>query len=141
MENKYRPSNSNFQEFGQMKVDSDLLSKFGLKSINADPETMERLEKELYEIHLESPYYERFRASNEKVKKEETVEIFYYYIERLVQPERYSAMEKFLGVAEFLNMDYKTLYKGIGTPLQSDILRDIDMKTSYTKKNKVKRLF
>ena len=141
MENNYKSSGGDFQEFGQMKVNSDLLSKFGLSSIQADPETMKKLESELYEIHKSSPYYERFRASNEKVKKEETVEIFYYFVERLVQPEQYSAMEKFIGIAEFLNMDYKTLYKGIGTPLQSDILRDIDKKFAYTKKNKVERLF
>ena len=139
--NRYKTGDLDFTEFKQMKVDTDLLSKFGLGTGMINSEVMKKLDIELYEIHENGPYFERFRSDTEKVKKDETIEIFFYYLERLDVPESYSAMEKFIGIAEFLSMDYKVLYRGIGIPFQSDLLRDIDKKFTYLQKNKVNKLF
>ena len=139
--NKYKTGELDFTEFGQMKVDTGMLAKFGVGSGFMSSETMLKLEAELYEIHKDGPYFDRFRSDTAKVKKDEAVEIFFYYVERLQIAESYSAMEKFIGIAEFLSMDYKSLYKGIGIPFQSDLLRDIDKKFAYITKNKVNKLF
>jgi hypothetical protein len=140
--NKYKTGEIDFKEFGEIKLDPSLLYKFGHKSGDKDTiKLQEKFETELYEIFEDAPFFDRFQNPKEKIKKNETIEIFYYFLDRLHKPEQYSPLEKFTNIAEFLSMDYKILYKGLGLPYQSDILKEIDKKYSSIKRDKVKQLF
>lgn len=140
--NKYKTGEMDFKEFGDMKIDPSIIHKFGHKIGDKDAiKLQEKFEKELYEIFVDAPFFERFQNPKEKIKKNETIETFYYFIDRLEKPQEYTALEKFLGIAEFLSMDYRILYKGLGLPYQADLLKEIDKKFSSLHVDKSAKLF
>ena len=140
--NKYKTGEIELKEFGDMKLDSNLMSSFGVKDI--EPDTLiiyKELENILYNIYVNSPFYERFKNLREKIKKEETISIFFYFNDRIPHPEKYTSLDKFISIAEFLPMDYKILYRGLGVNYKTKLIQDLEKKYTSVRRDKTKKLF
>lgn len=125
-----------FQRFGKFAVDSDWMEKNNRESRNSYEEyEMKLLEEDLYKIYKNSPFAEKYEG-NKKVPKHELVYVYLYFIDRLENPHRYTAVEKYLAIVGFMKMNYETMYRELPIVYKEEILKELNKKYHVISKDK-----
>lgn len=142
MNNSFNAGEMNYEAFGgDIKIESSVLElyedqvgdliEYRIKSM---------LENELYDIFIESPYYEKYKMPK-RIDKSDMVKMFYYFKEKIIKIGNFSNAELFIGFAEFFQINYDALYNDISVLDKEYILKEISEKYSLSSKIKTKKLF
>jgi hypothetical protein len=133
--NKFNTGDVEYEVFGKISVKADFVSR------DAHDEYVEGiLQEDIYEIFINSIYYEEF-SKNKKVSKSEAANIYYYFDDRLPANDDITAIEKFINIAEFMSIPYEVLYNELAPVYKEKLLRELDNKYQIFSKRKIKRLF
>jgi hypothetical protein len=133
--NKFNTGDVEYEVFGKISVKSDFVAR------DAHEEYVEgQLQEDIYDIFINSPYFEEF-SKNKKVSKSEAANIYYYFDDRLPDNDDISAIEKFINIAEFMSIPYEVLYTELAPVYKEKLLRELDNKYQIFEKRKIKRLF
>jgi hypothetical protein len=133
--------------FNAGEIDFDLfgpITKINIEG-NGDDDVFDgyhnlELQKILYDIFIEAPFYEEY-AKNKKVPRNEVSKVYYYFEEKMPHSNEISKMDIFIHVAEFMSIEYNVLYAELGAPSKEMLLKELDMKYDIFKKRKIRRLF
>lgn len=133
--NKFNTGEIDFEIFGAINIrpeseDFDIFDEYNARKIQED----------IYDIFASSKYYEEY-SKNKKVPKSEIANVYYYFDERLEENGNVTIVDKFINVAEFMNISYEDLYRELGPVYKEKILRELDHKYQIFKKRNIKRLF
>ena len=133
--NRFNTGEIDFEIFGAISIrpeseDADIFDEYSAKKIQED----------IYEIFVTSKYYAEY-SKNKKVPKSEIANVYYYFDERLEESSNVTIIDKFINVAEFMNLSYDDLYRELGPVYKERILRELDRKYKIFEKRKIKRLF
>ena len=132
--NRYNTGEIEFEPFPKMRIDTphnlDILNDY----------TALELQKQLMTIFATAPFYETY-AENRKIAKGESCKIFYYFEAELDKVQEMRIMEKFIAVADFMEMTYEVLYKEISIKHKELLLKDMDEEYGIFKRKKIHRLF
>ena len=140
--NSFNSGELNFQEFTQtIKVDnrvSDLYEdQFGDL---IEYRTFQLLNDKIYELFSESPYHKKYK-NPKRVDKNDMIKMYYYFKDKLNENKEFSAMEIFIGFAEFFQINYDQLYNEIRVLDKESLLKELNEKYGLKDKIKTKRLF
>ncbi len=84
--------------------------------------------EKLYEIFINSPFAEKYKAKNGiimKIPKENIPEVFEYTRKELAKVKTLTAMEVVIAINEFYDFNYDHVYKKVLTPqMKQEILED-----------------
>jgi hypothetical protein len=141
--NSYNTGALDFEAFsGQIKVHNSVTDLYQdqLSDDLIEYRTLKMLEEELYELFEKSPYFNKYKKTK-RVDKNELVQIYYYFKERLTMSKKYSSMEMFIGIAEFFQINYEQLYQSISVLDKEALLRELSEKYGLNDKIKCKKLF
>lgn len=132
-------------KFNTGEIEYEVFGKISLKGSNSDGDSYEeynekKLQEEIYDIFINSKYYEEY-IKNKKVPKSEVSEIYYYFDDRIPQTDEVTAVEKFINIAEFMSISYEVLYQELAPVYKEKLLRELDNKYDIFTKRKIKRLF
>lgn len=132
--NRYNTGDIEFEQFPKMRIDApdnfDILDEY----------TAAELQKTLLEIFQGAPFYENCMNSR-KIAKGDSCKIFYYFEEELNRTQDMKMMEKFIAVADFMEMTYEVLYREISIKHKEVILKEMDEAYGVFSKKKIHRLF
>ena len=138
LNNKYNTGTIEFEHFGEFVV-SDTWVKSQSASSHESYE-IEILNEDINNIFKKAPFFKKY-ADNKKVKKDSIYEVFWYFQEKLKEPDRYTFIEKFLAIAGFMNINFKILYDVLDITHKEKILNEFDAKYDIFKKKNIKKLF
>lgn len=135
--NRFNSGAMDFEVFGE-------ITKINLHG-NGDNDVFDEyhsleFQKKLYDIYIESPFYEEY-LSGKKVPKNEVAKVYYYFEYTFPEDEEASKIDMFIHVAEFMSIEYHTLYQELSAPSKELLLKELDHKYDVFKKNKIRRLF
>lgn len=141
--NSYNTGDIDYESFSQtMKVDDKISHLY--KDIHSDniveERTLKILDEKLYELFLESPYYEKYK-NPKRVDKNDLVKMYYYFKDLLLKENTFSSTQIFMGFAEFFQVNYDLLYTEVGVLDKEGLLKELNEKLSLNKKIKTKKLF
>ena len=75
-----------------------------------------RMDELMEKFYLESEYAEKFgNDSTRKLDKKDMFELYYYFKEKFKALDEFNAIQIICTIAEFFDMNYKTLYKDVIT--------------------------
>ena len=143
LNNSYNSGEIEFQAFtSPMKVDSKVapLYQDNLSENMIEQRTEKMLENNLYDIFIESPYYEKYK-NPKRVDKGDMAKMYYYFKERLVKDNSYTTTQIFIGFAEFFQINYDQLHEEVGVLDKESLLREMAETKGVSYKIKSKRLF
>lgn len=132
-------------KFNAGEVEYEVFGKISVKETFASPDAFDeyndqQIQKDIYEIFIKSKYHDEY-IKTKKVPKNEVADIYYYFDERIPATKDITAIDKFINIAEFMNIAYETLYHELGPVYKEKLLRELDGKYSIFTKRKIKRLF
>jgi hypothetical protein len=133
--NKFNAGEVEYEVFGKISVKEDFASQDAFDEYNE-----RKIQQDIYAIFIESKYYEDYSKSK-KVPKSEVADIYYYFDERLPASDDVTAVDKFINIAEFMNLSYDVLYQELGPVYKEKLLRELDGKYDIFNRRKIKRLF
>jgi len=102
--------------------------------------TKQLLNDEIYKIFEESDYYEKYKVPK-RVDKHDMIKMYYFFKGELTKIKNFSAMEIFIGFAEFFQINYDQLYNEIRVLDKESLLRELNEKYGLNSRIKTKRLF
>lgn len=143
MNNSYNSGDLDFENFIQpMKVDDRVYEMY--KDVMSEDLVEERtfinLDHKIYEMFITCPFYEKYK-NPKKVDKSDLAKMYYFFKEQLVKENTYSAVQIFMGFAEFFQINYDQLYEEIGVLDKEGLLKELNEKFNLNKKIKTKKLF
>ena len=81
-----------------------------------DVYTRKRMDELMEKFYLESEYVGKFgNDSTRKLDKKDMFELYYYFKEKFKALDEFNAIQIICTIAEFFDMNYKTLYKDVIT--------------------------
>jgi|LakMenEpi03Aug12_release.lakeMendotaPanAssembly.Ray.scaffolds.fasta_scaffold18054_3 hypothetical protein len=132
--NRYNTGEINYEPFPKMRIDLpenfDILEEY----------QAHELQKVLLEIFQAAPFFETL-TNNRKVPKGESCKIFYHFEDELNKRAEMRLMDKFIIVADFMEMSYEVLYKEISIKHKETLLKEMDDEYGIFKKRNIHRLF
>jgi hypothetical protein len=132
--NRYNTGDIEFEQFPKMRIDTpesfDILEDY----------TNTELQNLMLDIFKLAPFYEASMNSR-KIAKGESSKMFYYFEEELSKTRDMKMMEKFITVADFMEMSYEVLYKEISVKHKEIILKEMDEEYGIFAKKSIHRLF
>lgn len=141
--NSYNSGDIDYENFSMpMKVDDRVfdLYKDILSENIVEERTLKILDDRIYEIFSVSPFYEKYK-NPKRVDKNDLVKMYYYFKDKLLKENTFSATQMFMGFAEFFQVNYDQLYGEIGVLDKEGLLKELNEKFSLNKKIKTKKLF
>lgn len=73
--------------------------------------------KEIYEclmnIYINSEYFKKYGNDVKKIEKKDIINIYYTFKNLLMSNKTYSLVQVFCAIAEFFDLNYKTLYNDV----------------------------
>lgn len=135
--NDYNTGNLDFEFFGDIRIKTEISDIFTDGSYS-DYERSE-LRDELYEIFKESDFYEKY-SKIKKVSKNDMQTIYYYFVGRIT-PNKYTNIQIFTEVCEFMKLDYKEMFQKIMPIEKQKIISELDREFDVVDKKNIKRLF
>jgi len=132
--NRYNTGEVDFVPFPAIRI--DLPDNFDV----LDEYQSLELQKQLLVIFQSAPFFSNFENTR-KIPKGESSKIFYYFEEELTKIREMRLMEKFIVVADFMEMSYETLYKELSIKHKETLLKDMDDEYGIFKKRNIHRLF
>jgi hypothetical protein len=132
---------SEYQHFGKFSVNEDWVSKYN-EEIRTPHESYELklLREDMYTVFVNSTFFEKYEKIK-KVPKQDMLKIFLYFNDNVDVKNRYTSVEKFLEIADFMNMNYETLYKELPMIYKQNLIAELDKKYKIFNKRKVHKLF
>ena len=74
-----------------------------------------RLYEDLANIYEHSKYFQKYGREYKKLEKADVTDIYYTFKDELKKANDYSIVQIFCAIAEFFDLNYKTLYNDIIT--------------------------
>lgn len=139
--NAFNSGDTEFEVFGKLKLHNDYNS-FDDEFTDNSYETYERkeLQKEIYNIFIEAPFYEKY-SRIKQVPKNDMAKIYYYFADPIRKKNRFTMIEIFTEIANFMNLNYKEMFHNL-LPLDKQlIVAELEDSYGILKKRKIKRLF
>jgi hypothetical protein len=133
--NRYNAGDIEYEPFKKIQIHD----KFASRDIIEEYSDIQ-LQENLYAIFIASEYFEEY-SKNKKFFKSEIANIYYYFDERLMNSTAIPAVEKFVVIAEFMNIPYEVLYEELGPVYKEALLKELDGKYNIFRKKNIKRLF
>ena len=132
--NRYNTGDIDYVPFPKMRIDTpdnfDVVEEYN----------SHEMQVHLLEIFKGAPFFDQYTA-NRKISKGESCKVFYYFEEELTKTKDLRLMEKFILVADFMEMSYEVLYKEISVKHKEILLKDMDEEFGIFKKKNIHRLF
>jgi hypothetical protein len=130
LNNTYNSGDTGHEDFhGVMKIHDMVAGRYN--DYNSDNLIEVRLQnsilEDIYDIFETSTYYEKYKPKK-KGDKNDILKIYYFFKEALLKFNKYSLIDIFVGVAEFFEINYDTLYGEIGVHDKQLILKELDGK-------------
>ena len=75
--------------------------------------TRRRIYEDVSEIYEASPYFKKYGRESKKLEKRDISDIYYTFKDELKKKDSYSLVQIFCAIAEFFELNYKTLYNDI----------------------------
>ncbi|MCK9446226.1 hypothetical protein M0Q50_04975 [bacterium] len=141
--NSYNRGESPNEDFGQtMKVHDSVISLYNdqLGENIIENRITKRLENEIYEIFISSPYYEKYKKPK-RADSNDRIKMFYYFKDKLLSKNKYSNKDIFIAFAEFFQINYDQLYSEISVLDKESLLKEMNENNAYSNRIKTKRLF
>ena len=69
--------------------------------------------EDVAEIFEASPYFQKYGRETKKLEKRDVSDIYYTFKDELKKKDSYSLVQIFCAIAEFFELNYKTLYNDI----------------------------
>jgi hypothetical protein len=141
--NSFNQGEQTYEDFGStMKVHDSVANLYDdqLGENIIEKRTLKMLDDELYEIFVNSPYYEKYKKLK-KVDGNDRIKMYYYFKEHLLKKQKYTNMEIFIAFAEFFRVNYDQLYSEVGVLDKEGLLRELNGKYGLTNRIKTKKLF
>lgn len=140
--NAYTNGELDFREFtSPITLHSGVASLYEEYSLDAtDYKVKKQLENSLYEIFVNSEYYEKY-SSYRKIDKNDLLVMYYYFKEILLLEHTFSSIDIFMGFAEFFEINYDILYAKISVLDKENILKEMEEMVSVKSRVKSKKLF
>jgi hypothetical protein len=98
------------------------------------------LEEFMYEIFLQSSFYNKYK-NPKRIEKSDVNKMFYYFKDKILEKQIFSAYDIFRCFAEFFQINYELLYNEISISNQEDVLKDFDKIHQISHRFKSQRLF
>lgn len=138
--NDYNTGNVEFEFFGKIKI-KDEWNPESEEFTDNSYEGWERqqLREELYAIFEESTFREKY-AKIKKVPKTEMVRIYYHFSDN-ISKGKYSAVQVFTEIAEFMKMNYKEMFHQLLPVDKQNIVQELNDEYNVLNKRNIKRLF
>ena len=133
--NRYNTGDVAYESFGKIQVHDSFVPRDVFDEFSDN-----KLQEELYNIFVQSDFYEEY-AKSKKVVRSDMAKIYYYFDDRIRYSKETPAIEKFVAIAEFMSMSYETLYEELGPVYKEALLLELDNKYGIFKKRKIRRLF
>ena len=133
--NRFNTGDITYEVFGKIKVHDRFIPRDFYDEYDDND-----LEAELYKIFLLAPFYEEY-VKLKKIARSDVSKIYYYFDENIKNSEKIPAIEKFVGIAEFMGIPYELLYEELGPVFKEEILKELDSKYKIFSKKNIKRLF
>jgi len=140
--NSFNSGELNYQEFTRsIKVDSRVsgLYEDQLGDI-LEYRTAQLLNGIIYDIFEKSAYYEKYK-NPKRVDKNDMIKMYYFFKDEIKRERDFSAMEVFIGFAEFFQINYDQLYNEIRVLDKESLLKELNEKLGLAGRIKTKRLF
>ena len=140
--NSFNSGELNYQQFTQsIKVDSRVASLYEdqLGDI-LEYRTAQLLNSIIYDIFEKSTYYEKYK-NPKRVDKNDMIKMYYFFKDEIKKERDFSAMEIFIGFAEFFQINYDQLYNEIRVLDKESLLKELNEKLGLAGRIKTKRLF
>lgn len=132
---------SAFQKFGKFAVDENWLNSDKKEMFNSHEEYENKmLEENLYDIFKNSPFNNKYEG-NKKVPKHEMVLVYLYFLDRISNPVRYTAVEKFIAIASFMKMNFETMYRELPIVYKEELLKEFNKKYQILTNKRSHKLF
>lgn len=140
--NSYNTGDMDFQEFtSPIALNDNISSRYEEYSLDAtDYKIKKQLENALYEIFINSEYYEKYKTPR-NLDKNDLLTMYYYFKDILVLENIFSPIDIFKGFAEFFEVNYNILYSKISIKDKESILKEINDTIQIKNKVKTKKLF
>ena len=142
LNNSYNQGEQNFENFsGTMKVHEKVFSLYEdqLGDI-LEHRTAKLLSSIIYDIFKVSDYYEKYK-NPKRVDKNDMIKMYYFFKDEIKKERDFSAMEVFIGFAEFFQINYDQLYNEIRVLDKESLLKELNDKLGLEGRIKTKRLF
>ena len=132
--NRFNTGDIDYEPFPKMRIDTpdnfDIVEEYN----------SHEMQVHLLEIFKGAPFFDQYTA-NRKIPKGDSCKLFYYFEEELTKTKDLRLMEKFILVADFMEMSYEVLYKEISVKHKELLLKDMDEEFGIFKKKNIHRLF
>jgi len=141
--NSYNSGNINYEDFsGTIKIDDKISSLYDdqLGEHIAELHVLKMLDEEIYDIFLDSPFYEKYK-NPKRIDKGDMIKMYYYFKEKLTKQHKFSPSEIFIAFAEFFQINYDQLYTEVGVLDKESLLKELNEKYQLHSKFKNKKLF
>ena len=139
--NAFNSGDTEFEAFGTLKLHNEHDS-FDSEFTDNSYESYERkeLQKEIYDLFIIAPFYDKYNRIKQ-VSKNETTKVYYYFADPIRRKNRFTMIEIFTEIANFMNLNYKEMFHNL-LPLDKQlIIEELDDTFGVLKKRKIKRLF
>jgi hypothetical protein len=138
--NDFNTGNVEFEFFGKIKI-KDEWNPESEEFTDNSYEGWERqqLREELYNIFDESSFREKY-SKIKKVPKTEMVRIYYHFSDK-VSKDKYSSVQVFTEIAEFMKMNYKEMFHQLLPVDKQRIVQELNDEFNVLDKRNIKRLF
>ena len=143
LNNSFNTGDINYETFSiPMKIDERVTHLYSdqLSENLVEVRTVKLLDEKIYELFLESPFYEKYK-NPKRVDKNDLIKVYYYFKDLLVKEKSFSAAQIFMGFAEFFQINYDQLYNEIGVLDKEGLLRELNSHNGMKQKIKTKKLF
>jgi hypothetical protein len=141
--NSFNSGEVSFQEFTQaIKIDSRVSDNYEDQLGDViEHRSMKALNDIIYDIFKDSEFFEKYK-NPKRVDKNDMIKMYYFFKAEIAKGDKtFSSMEKFIGFAEFFQINYDQLYNEIRVSDKEDLLKELNEKYGLNKKIKTKRLF
>lgn len=136
--NDYNTGELDFQHFTDIKIKEGFNPNEHTDESYESWETDE-IEKELFDIFEKAEFYEKYRKIK-RVPKGEMHDIYYFFDESLPK-NKYSAVQRFTCIVDFMKMRYKTMFNLLSPIDKQKIIKELDDEFNVLGKRNIKRLF
>lgn len=130
-----------FQFFGKFAVNEDWVEKYnGEIRIPHESHELRLLREDLYNIFVNSVYYEKY-GKIKKVSKQDMLKVFLYFFDNIQEKQRYTIVDKFIEIVDFMNMNYDVMYKELPMLYKQNLIAELDNTYNIFDKRKIHKLF
>jgi hypothetical protein len=139
-DNSFNRGDIDFEVFGQVEIDKTY-AKDRMESYTNSHDYY-RLHNlyETVEIIYNETDWKRIYGNIKKIPKQELCEIYEYIFSR-IDDETYTYIEKFISIADYLDVNYKILYDMMPHIYRAKVIQELDEKYNVLKKYKIVKLF